>query len=259
MVHDVSGRAMPGVAVRAVQVDTGLLRTTVTGNSGSYAIEDLPIGKYRVSFTRKAGFAEIDYQAVEQAVGQTRTLNPSLAPSTKEEHISVTASSVDLDQTGAAIGSSVQTQAITDLPLNGRNWATLTLLVPGAIDQGGSTQRSIRFAGRGRDDMNITFDGVDATGIQNQAQKAFVRLAVPTDSISEFRVDTAQYSAEFGDANGARSRRRPLRAGTPFMLLCLNICATASSMRVRRSIRRQAAAFPAESIRRHGERSSGEE
>ena len=57
--------------------------------------------------------------------------------------------------------------------------------MPGAIDQGGSTQRSIRFAGSGRDEMNITFDGVDATGIVNQAQKAFIRIAIPTGSIAE--------------------------------------------------------------------------
>jgi hypothetical protein len=137
-------------------------------------------------------------------VGQARTLDPSLAPSSRNEEVTVTASSVELDQTGAGLGSAVEDQAIGNLPLNGRNWSTLTALVPGAIDQGGSTERSIRFVGRGRDDMNITFDGVDATGIANQAQKAFVRLAVPTESIAEFRVDTSQYTAEFGDASGAQ-------------------------------------------------------
>ena len=137
-------------------------------------------------------------------MGQARTLNPSLAPSSRNEEITVTASRVELNQTDAALGSAVEDQAIDNLPLNGRNWSTLTALVPGAIDQGGSTERSIRFVGRGRDDMFITFDGVDATGIANQAQKAFVRLAVPTESIAEFRVDTAQYTAEFGDASGAQ-------------------------------------------------------
>ena len=90
-------------------------------------------------------------------------------------------------------------------PLNGRNWTSLTALTPGAIDQGGSTQRSIRFTGRGRDEMNITYDGVDATGIVNQAQKAFVRLAIPISAISEFRVDSVLPSAETaGDAGGAQ-------------------------------------------------------
>ena len=52
--------------------------------------------------------------------------------------------------------------------------------------------------------MNITFDGVDATGIVNQAQKAYVRLAIPVSAISEFRVDTVLPSAETGDAGGAQ-------------------------------------------------------
>jgi hypothetical protein len=202
-VRDVSGRVIPGASVRATQTDTGLERATVTTGTGTYALENLPIGKYTVVFS-KPGFEEIRYEKVAQEVGRARTLNPSLAPSSRNEEITVTASAVELDQTGAALGSSVEDQAISNLPLNGRNWSTLTALVPGAIDQGGSTERSIRFVGRGRDDMYITFDGVDATGIANQAQKAFVRLAVPTEAIAEFRVDTAQYTAEFGDASGAQ-------------------------------------------------------
>src|ERR1035438_2795326 len=174
-VRDVSGRVIPAAAVRGTQAVTGLERATVTKGPVTYSLENLPIGKYTVVFS-KPGFQEIRYRDVEQAVGQARTLDPSLAPSSRNERITVTASRVELDQTGAGLGSAGEDQAIGNLPLNGRNWSTLTALVPGAIDQGGSTERSIRFIGRGRDDMNITFDGVDATGIANQAQKAFVRL-----------------------------------------------------------------------------------
>jgi hypothetical protein len=61
---------------------------------------------------------------------------------------------------------------IENLPMNGRNWAGLTRLAPWAQDDGGGDQRTIRFAGRARDDNNFSYDGVDATGIQEQAQKA---------------------------------------------------------------------------------------
>ena len=67
---------------------------------------------------------------------------------------------------------------------------TLTALVPGAVDTGGSNQRSVRFAGRGRDDNNWTYDGIDATNIINQPQQPYVRLAIPLDTIQEFRVDS---------------------------------------------------------------------
>lgn len=88
--------------------------------------------------------------------------------------------------------------------MNGRNWSTLTALVPGAVDTGGSNQRSIRFAGRGLDDNNFTYDGVDATNIVNQAQQPFVRLAIPTESIQEFRIDTVLFTAENGSTPGGQ-------------------------------------------------------
>ena len=202
-VRDVSGRVIPEAQVKATQIATGLERATVTTAAGTYSLENLPVGKYAVTFS-KSGFQEIRYTDVEQELGKSRTLNPSLAPSSRNEEITVSASAIELDQTSATLGSAVEREAIENLPLNGRNWSNLTLMTPGAIDQGGSTERSIRFDGRGRDDMFISFDGVDATGISNQAQKAFVRLAIPTEAIAEFRVDTAQYSAEFGDASGAQ-------------------------------------------------------
>jgi hypothetical protein len=93
---------------------------------------------------------------------------------------------------------------VRDLPLNGRNWSTLTALAPGAVDTGGSNQRSIRFAGRGLDDNNFTFDGIDATNIVNQAQQPFVRLAIPTDAIEEFRIDTMLFTAENGSTPGGQ-------------------------------------------------------
>ena len=202
-VRDVSGKSVAGAEILARQSGTGLERHTISGNQGAYSVADLPIGEYTITFA-KPGFEAVRYKDVRQAVGQTRTIDPILSPATLNEGITVFGKLVELDQTTAALGSRIEGSAIQNLPLNGRNWASLTSLIPGAIDSGGSTQRSIRFVGRGRDDMNITYDGVDATGIANQAQKAYIRLSIPTESIAEFRVDTAQYSAEYGDASGAQ-------------------------------------------------------
>ncbi len=88
------------------------------------------------------------------------------------------------------------------LPLNGRNWANLSALTPRAVDTGGSNQRSVRFAGRGRDDDNFTYDGIDATNIVNQPQPPYVRLAIPLDTIEEFRVDSMLATAEAGATGG---------------------------------------------------------
>ncbi len=102
---------------------------------------------------------------------------------------------------------------LKNFPLNGQNWATLTALVPTAIDTAGGpgagNQRSIRYAGRGRDDNNYTYDGIDATYIINQSQLYYVRAAIPLDTIEEIRIDpmlaTAQTGATGGGQVGAAS------------------------------------------------------
>jgi hypothetical protein len=201
-IQDSSGRAVPEATISATQVGTGLNRAVVSNSLGAYSIPDLPAGVYRISI-RKSGFQQVIYENVEQTVGITRTLNPVLAVSDRTDSVTVSTAVSALDETSAALSGAVEERAILDLPLNGRNWASLTALVPGAIDQGGSGQRTIRFAGRGRDENNYLLDGVDATGIVNQPEKANVRLAIPTESIAEFRVNSMLSSAEYGDAAGA--------------------------------------------------------
>ena len=139
-----------------------------------------------------------------QAVEQTRTLNATLKISGGEEHVDVSASSEQVDETSNALGARIEQTQIKQLPLNGRNWATLTALAPGAVDTGGSNQRTVRFAGRGRDDNNFTYDGIDATNIINQGQQPYVRLAIPLDTIEEFRVDSMLATAEAGGTGGGQ-------------------------------------------------------
>ena len=98
----------------------------------------------------------------------------------------------------------IERKQADELPLNGRNWASLTAYIPGAIDTGGSNQRSVRFAGRGLDDSNFTYDGIDETSIINQTQRAWARLSIPLDAIAEFRVDTLLATADEGATGGAQ-------------------------------------------------------
>ncbi len=202
-VTDDSGKAVPGARIFAMARATGLHRDSVSAADGSYDLPELPVGTYEIHFARQ-GFAEVTYPDLVQAVGRTRTLNAVMHVAGASELVQVTDTAAELNQTSDALGASMEKKQVEELPLNGRNWSTLTALVPGAIDTGGSNQRSIRFAGRGLDDNNFTFDGVDATNIVNQAQQAFVRLAIPVGSIEEFRVDTALFTAENGSTPGGQ-------------------------------------------------------
>ena len=202
-VVDPAGRVLPGTHVTAMQAASGLRRETTTSSTGTYNIPALPVGVYTITFDHD-GFKTLTYVDVEQVIGRTRTLDATLQVSGRDERVEVSASSALIDRNTSAVTGLIEKEQADQLPLNGRNWASLTAYIPGAIDTGGSNQRSIRFAGRGLDDSNFTYDGVDATNIVNQTQRTWVRLAIPLDAITEFRVDSLMASAEEGATGGAQ-------------------------------------------------------
>jgi Carboxypeptidase regulatory-like domain len=202
-VTDRVGARIPGAHIVAEQAATGLRREAVSSSNGAYDIPDLPIGTYRLTCSA-SGFGQQVFAELEQTVGRTRTVDFALEVAGITQSVDVSGASSALDRNSSAMGTSTEQRQVKQLPLNGRNWSTLTALVPGAVDTGGSNQRSIRFAGRGLDDNNFTFDGIDATNIVNQAQQPFVRLAIPLDAIEEFRVDTLLFTAESGSTPGGQ-------------------------------------------------------
>lgn len=202
-VTDASGGVVIGATVRIVAVDTGLTQERTTNANGYYRFPGIAKGEYTVSVS-DLGFKTKVIEEVNVKVGQTRTLDIKLEVGELSEKVQVDAPS-DLEERSSAENSAVIGDVqIENLPMNGRNWATLTRMAPWAQDDGGGDQRTIRFAGRARDDNNFSYDGVDATGIQEQAQKAEVRLQVSPDAISEYRVSSAMYDAEYGKQAGGQ-------------------------------------------------------
>jgi hypothetical protein len=202
-VVDPAGKVIPDVHVTVLMPDNGTSRETVTSRSGTYEVPGLPVGTYSVTFAA-TGFAKLTINQVIQTEGRTRTLDAKLQLAGTSQQINVSSQTTQLDETTNALGGRAESKQIQDLPLNGRNWSTLTALVPGAVDTGGSNQRTIRFAGRGLDDNNFVFDGIDATNIVNQAQQPFVRIAIPTDAIEEFHIETMLFTADNGSTPGAQ-------------------------------------------------------
>ena len=172
IVTDPQGNRVPQASIRVSQSETGFQRDTVTNSQGTYTLPDLPAGLFSIVFS-KDGFATYTAEGVRQVVGQTRTLNVRLEVAQGREQTSVTEPLIQLDKVNATIGAAIEQAQVNDLPINGRNWATLTSLAPGAIDNGAGDQRTIRFAGHGLDDNNLTLDGVDATwrGVQPGAAR----------------------------------------------------------------------------------------
>jgi hypothetical protein len=202
-VMDPSNASVSSAVVEIKELDTGAIRSTKTNTNGSYYAGNLAIGTYRLTI-QSPQFQTVQVEDIQLVVGQTRTLNIKLQVASVSEEVRVEDRAPPLSQTGAEIGGVVLNQQVKNLPLNGRNFASLMALVPGAIDSGGATVNSIRFAGRANDDNNFRLDGVDATGISHQGTNANLRLQISTESIAEFKVATLLYSAETGGAPGGQ-------------------------------------------------------
>ncbi len=203
-VVDPSGAPIQGSGIEVFFAGTGLKRSTQTSASGTYVLAALPLGHCRVTVQAR-GFQTQQVDDLTLAVGETRTLDVQLGIQAATETVEVEASTIALSQGSAETGGVVGSQQVQQLPINGRNWATLMTLVPGAINTGIGNQIGIRFAGHGLDDNKLQFDGTDATGILRQSQKTDLRLQISSESIAEFRVNSALYSAEFGGAAGGQA------------------------------------------------------
>jgi Carboxypeptidase regulatory-like domain len=202
-VTDPSGRLLGEAHIIVVENSTQSQREGLSDAAGRYDIPELPVGNYTVTFDRP-GFKTLTFTDVQQVVGRTRTLDAALQISGGLERVEVSVSSALMDRNTAAVTGLIENKQANELPLNGRNWAALTAFIPGAIDTGGSNQRSVRFAGRGLDDSNFTYDGIDETSIINQTQRPWARISIPLDAIAEFRVDTLLATADEGATGGAQ-------------------------------------------------------
>jgi hypothetical protein len=202
-VMDPSGATISGARVQISAVETGITQERTTNPNGQYRFPGIAIGRYTVSVSN-SGFKTKVIEDVILDVGQTRTLDVNLQIGIASEKVDVVAEAGPAERSSAEAATVIRTDQIANLPVNGRDWSGLTLLAPFAQDDGGGNQRTIRYAGRAIDDNNFNIDGVDAGGIQEQAQKSQTRLQISPDAIAEYRVNSALYDAEYGTQAGGQ-------------------------------------------------------
>ncbi len=200
---DASGGSVGNADIEADSLVTGAKRTATTAASGLYSLAALGVGHYRVT-VQAPGFQTYTWPDVQIQVGQNRTLDAKLQVASTGTTVEVKEEATPLDEVSATVGGVVSGTQVRQLPINGRSWASLMTQTPGAVDSGTDNQRSIRFVGRGQDDNNYRFDGVDATGILNQSEKGNFRLEFSEEAIEEFRVNAALYTAESGGTQGGQ-------------------------------------------------------
>ena len=212
-VRDPQGAAVPKAEVTITDEKTGQTRNVTATEDGFYTVTSLPAGIYTVT-TAPTGFKKTITTGVELHVNENKTVNLDLQVGQVTETVTVTSEAAPVELRSGEVSSLISEKQVTELPLNGRNYAQLALMVPGVspVTQAGAGGA---FATRGTGlnsgvDMSVngnqsnsnlwTVDGVNNMDVgSNRTLLVFPSI----DSIQEFRVERNSFSAEFGQAQGA--------------------------------------------------------
>src|SRR5262245_24816200 len=151
MIADSTGASVPSARVILSSVDTGLRRETVSAESGLYQFQLLQPGLYAIT-VQKEGFKQISREAIRLEVNQAARIDFSMQVGAVSETVEVTGVSPLLESTTSSVGHVIDTKAIADLPLNGRNFVQLAILGPGVVGVGYSASGTIG-SGTRPDDM----------------------------------------------------------------------------------------------------------
>ena len=205
-ITDPNDAVIPGAAVKAINVATNESRSVLSDEQGSYAISSLPPGIYRVEI-EASGFARHIVTQVDLQVNQELRLDARLqVGAIQDSPGDLYAPESLLKQDSASLGTVIGQREITGLPLDGRNFYELSLLVPGAVPPAPGSAGSVRgdFAfsvnGAREDSNNFLLDGV--YNVDPKLNTFAVRP--PVDAIYEFETATSTYDAAFGRNPGAQ-------------------------------------------------------
>ncbi|HJQ71296.1 MAG TPA: TonB-dependent receptor [Blastocatellia bacterium] len=204
VVKDQSGAVVPGAIVKATNIATGVSRTTTTSDDGVYELTTLPPADYRMEI-EASGFAKYLQEPVTVNVLARVTVDAEMRPAGATEQVTVTGESVPLiETTKTEVSGVIDQRQMENLPVNGRSFASLATLIPGATLQpsfdptkarvgtfsvGGSTGRNLNITVDGGDNKDNAVGGI----LQNFTM----------EGIQEFALSTQRFSAANGRSGGA--------------------------------------------------------
>lgn len=204
-VTDQSGGVLPGVTVSIRNTATGVTRETTTDASGLYRAPLLPIGPYEVT-SALAGFSTTKRPNLTLSIGQTLTVDISMNVSGAQEEVTVTAEAPIIEPARTHQATTVGAVAVSNLPVNGRNFIDFALTTPGVTRD--TRSGDISFAGQRGVLNSLVIDGADNNNTffgQTLGRTGSGRAPYQfsQDAVAEFQVNRNAYSAEYGRAGGA--------------------------------------------------------
>src|SRR5688572_1211187 len=204
-VKDSSGAVVPGATITLKNVQTGISSTAVTDAEGSYQFLTVRVGTYTVR-AELQGFSVAEARDVAVTVGARQRVDLTLTVGNVGETVEVTGAAKLLETESSDRGQIIAKEQIVNLPLNGRAYADLALLSPGVRRSAISESRDASFNVNGlRSAVNsFMLDGVDnnSYGTSNQGFSNQV-VQVSPDAVEQFKVQTNNFSAEYGRTGGA--------------------------------------------------------
>lgn len=205
-IEDASGAVVPNADVTLINTDTNLVLQTHTDSRGIYTFSPVKIGNYKIT-VKASGFATTTQSSLHLDVQQHLAVNITLKTGAVSEMVTVNGEPPLAQTEEASVGQVVSTNTINETPLNGRNWVYIAQLTAGAVPSEGTRgtgKGDFNANGQRAEQNNFILDGVDnnsnAVDFLNGA--SFV-VRPPPDALSEFKVQTSDYSAEFGHSAGA--------------------------------------------------------
>jgi hypothetical protein len=209
-VTDSSGAVIPDVQVTVSNPEQGLIRKVTSNPAGEYTAPRLPIGNYIIT-VEKAGFQKLVRSGITLQVGETLRVDLPLQVGSAAQEVVVSSNVAHVETENGTISDVVTGSQVSELNLNARSFSNLALLVPGAASLGTgydptsvgpNAPAAIAFNGL---PVNVQNWEVDGTNNIDQGSGSGSMMTYPSiDSIAEFRISTANYSAEYAKSGGAQ-------------------------------------------------------
>jgi outer membrane receptor protein involved in Fe transport len=199
VVTDQNGAVIPAANVTATNKATNLQRTVSANEEGVYVISSLPVGSYEVKISAPSFETKISESAVSLNVGQTVTLDAELKIGVNVQTVDLIGETPLIDTNTSKVDTVINTKEIENLPLNGRNFLELALLVPGNapapnFDPTKTNTVIISSAGQIGRGGNVMIDGTD----NNDDVVGGSLINISQDAVAEFQIATNRFSAEYG-------------------------------------------------------------
>lgn len=205
VVTDATGAAVPGAHVVVTDIATNETRAADTQATGAYTIGPLRVGTYAV-MVEKTGFKKATWSGIVLHAQDRARADFKLELGQLSEMVSVTAEAPILQSETATLANVVNQREVRGLPLNGRNFQQLAWLSAGVTPATQSRDRTSGFNANGQQTTqnNFIMDGIDNNNNVMGMQDRKAQVIIPSlDAVSEFKVETSNYSAEFGRNSGA--------------------------------------------------------